>query len=88
MSKASLNWRFVPVTKVDVTGWNAILDKLKEVWGSPTPPRAGCAFRTTWYDTTWWVGDDNILNYVDPETFELKRVRCTDNPTGQNSRDY
>ena len=87
MSKTSLYWKSVPITKVDVVGWNTLIDQLNEFWGPQTPPRAGCAFRTTWYDTTWWVGG-NVLNYIDPTTFEMKRVCCVDNPTGQNSRDY
>lgn len=87
MSKTSLYWKSIPITKVDVVGWNTLIDQLNESWGPPTPPRPGCTFRTTWYDTAWWVGG-NVLNYIDPITFEMKRVACSDNPTGQNSRDY
>lgn len=52
MSKTSLYWKSVPITKVDVVGWNTLIDQLNESWGPPTPPRPGHTFRTTWYDTT------------------------------------
>ena len=88
MAKISLKWQSVPIIKIDVKTWNTTIDKLREVYGPQTPPRANCKFRTTWYDTTWWIGSDNILNYVDPTTFELKRVVCADNLNGQHSLDY
>ena len=88
MAKISLKWQSVPIIKIDVKTWNTTIDKLREVYGPQTPPRANYKFRTTWYDTTWWIGSDNILNYLDPTTFELKRVICADNLNGQHSLDY